>query len=125
KSKLSYKLLSIHVNGLEHFKEEQVIAASGLKLGEFAGEHEFQQVAQKLGETGMFSNVAYKYRYTTTGCDLELQVSENDDLIPITFDNFVWFLDDELLGLLRSKLSLFTGRVPAAGNLTDQVATAL
>jgi outer membrane protein assembly factor BamA len=125
KSKLSYKLLSIHVNGLDHFKEDQVIAASGLKLGQFAGEPEFQQAAQKLGETGLFSNLTYKYQYSTAGCNLELQVAENDKLIPITFDNFVWFSDHELIGLLQSRLPLFRGRVPAAGNLADQVAQAL
>jgi outer membrane protein assembly factor BamA len=125
KSKLSFKLLSIHVNGLDHFKEDQVIAASGLKLGQFAGEPEFQQAAQKLGETGLFANLTYKYQYSTAGCNLELQVSENDKLVPITFDNFVWFSDDELIGLLRSRLPLFDGRVPAAGNLADQVAITL
>ena len=124
-SKLSYKLLSIHVNGLEHFKADQVIAASGLKLGQFAGEPEFQQAAQKLGETGLFSNLTYKYQYSTAGCNLDLQVAENDKLVPITFDNFVWFSDDELTGLLRSRLPLFDGRLPSAGNLADQVAQAL
>jgi len=102
KSKLSYKLLSIHVNGLDHFKEDQVIAASGLKIGQFAGEPEFQQAARKLGETGLFSNLTYKYQYSTAGCNLDLQIAENDKLVPIIFDNFVWFSDDELTGLLRS-----------------------
>jgi outer membrane protein assembly factor BamA len=125
KPKLSYKLLSIHVTGLNHFKEDQVIAASGLKLGDLAGEKQFEQAAQKLGETGLFSNLSYKYQYSTAGCDLDMQVAENDQLVPITFDNFVWFSDDELLGLLHSKLPLFEGRVPTAGKLADQVAGAL
>jgi len=125
KPKLSYKLLSIHVTGLNHFKEDQVIAASGLKLGDLAGEKQFEQAAQKLGETGLFSNLSYKYQYSTAGCDLDMQVAENDQLVPITFDNFVWFSDDELLGLLHSKLPLFEGRVPTAGKLADQVAEAL
>src|SRR5262249_14628350 len=124
-SKLSYKLLSIHVNGLDRFKQEQVIAASGLKLGQLAGEHEFQQAAQKLGETGLFSNLAYKYHYSPSGCDLELQVSENNSLLPVIFDNFVWFSDDELIGLLRSRIPLFDGQLPGAGNLADQVAQGL
>jgi len=125
KSKLSYKLLSIHVRGLEHFKEDQVIAASGLKLGQFAGEAEFQQAAQKLGETGLFANLTYKYQYSTAGCNLDMELAENEKLVPITFDNFVWFSDDELIGLLRSRLPLFDGRVPPGGNLADQVAQVL
>jgi len=125
KSKLSYKLLSIHVNGLDHFKEDHVIAASGLKLGQLAGEQEFKQAAQRLGETGLFLDLSYKYQYSTAGCNLDLQVAENEKLVPITFDNLVWFSDTELITLLHSRLPLFEGRVPAAGNLADQVAEAL
>ncbi len=125
KSKLSYKLISTHVKGLRRFKEDEIIAASGLKIGQIAGEPEFKQAAQKLGETGLFSNLTYSYQYSSAGCNLELQVEENDKLIPIVFDNFVWFSDDELIGLLRTHLPLFDGRLPLGGNLGDQVSTAL
>src|SRR5438552_2907160 len=125
KSKLSYKLLSIHVNGLDHFKEDQVIAASGLKIGQFAGEPEFQQAARKLGETGLFSNLTYAYQYSSAGCNLDLQVAENEKLAPLLFDNFVWFSDDELISLLHARLPLFEGRLPLGGSLGDQVAQTL
>ena len=57
KAKLSYKLLSIRVTGASQLKEDQVIAASGLKLGQYAGERDFQQAMQKLGDTGLFTNL--------------------------------------------------------------------
>jgi outer membrane protein assembly factor BamA len=122
KSKLSYKLLSVHVRGLKHFKEDEVVAASGLKLGQYAGETEFQAAAQKLGETGLFANLSYKYQYSNAGCNLDLEVRENDKLVPVLFDNFVWFSNSELLSLLKSRMPLFDGRVPAGGNLTDRIA---
>ncbi len=125
KAQLNYKLLSIHVKGLAHFTEGEVISASGLRLGQFAGEEEFKQAAQKLGETGLFSQLNYSYKYSTEGCDLELQVAENDHLVPIVFDNFVWFSDEELLRMLRDRVPLFGGRVPGGGHLTDQIADAL
>lgn len=125
KSKLSYKLLSIHVKGLKEFRDDQIIAASGLKLGQFAGEDEFKQATNKLGETGLFTNLSYSYQYTNAGCNLELQIAENDKLVPITFENLVWFSDDELLALLRARLPLFTGRLPLGGNLADQISVAL
>lgn len=125
KTPISYKLLSIHVKGLQHFTESQVLSASGLRLGQFAGEEEFKKAAQKLGETGLFTQLNYSYKYSTQGCDLELQVAENDHLVPIIFDNFVWFSDDELLRLLRDRVPLFDGRVPGGGHLTDQIADAL
>ena len=121
KSKLSYKLLSIHVKGLQHFKEDEVVAASGLKLGQYAGEAEFQQAAAKLGETGLFANLSYKYQYSNAGCNLDLEVEENKKLVPILFDNFVWFSDAELLSLLKTRMPLFDGRVPEGGNLAERV----
>ncbi|MGH9516132.1 MAG: POTRA domain-containing protein [Terriglobales bacterium] len=125
KAQISYKLLSIHVKGLQHFTESDVISASGLRRGQFAGEEEFKQAAQKLGETGLFAQLNYSYKYSTSGCDLELQVAENDHLVPIIFDNFVWFSDDELVRMLHDRVPLFDGRVPGGGHLTDQIADAL
>lgn len=125
KAQLSFKLLSVHVKGLQHLPEDKVVAASGLQLGRTATEQDFQQAVQKLAETGLFTDVAYKYEYTTAGCNLDLQVSENEKLVPILFDNFVWFSDDQLLSALRSRVPLFDGKLPLSGGLPDQVADAL
>lgn len=125
KTPISYKLISIHVKGLQHFTERDVVSASGLRLGQFAGEEEFKQAAQRLGETGLFAQLNYSYKYSTNGCDLELQVAENNHLVPIVFDNFVWFSDDELLHILHDQVPLFDGQVPGGGHLTDQIADAL
>lgn len=124
-TKLSYKLLAIKVKGLSRLKEEQVIAASGLKLGQFAGEDDFKQALQKLGDTGVFTDLTYTYQYSSAGCRVELQLAENDKLVPLVFDNFVWFSDEELLNLLRTRVGLFEGQLPTGGNLSDQVADAL
>lgn len=125
KTQISYKLLSIHVKGLRRFAERDVVSASGLRLGQLAGEEEFKQAVQKLGETGLFAQLNYSYKYSAEGCDLELQVTENEHLVPIVFDNFVWFSDDELLRMLHDRVPLFDGQVPGGGHLTDQIANAL
>lgn len=125
KAQLSFKLLSVHVKGLQYLPEDKVVAASGLQLGSNVTEQDFQQAVQKLAATGLFTDVAYKYEYTTAGCDLDLQVTENEKLLPILFDNFVWFPDDQLLSLLRSRVPLFEGKLPLNGGLPDQVADAL
>lgn len=125
KTKVSYKLLSIHVKGLNHYRQEEVVSATGLQLGRDAQEQDFKQAVQMLGESGMFNEVAYSYEYSTSGCKLEIQVSENDKLVPILFDNFVWFSDEELLKLLHSRIPLFEGRLPLGGGMADEVSTAL
>jgi outer membrane protein insertion porin family len=125
KAQLTYKLISIRVKGLNHLNQDQVVTASGLKLGEVAKEADFKQALEKLGDTGLFTNLSYAYRYSTEGCNVDLQVSENDKLLPILFDNFVWFSDQELTNLLRARVPLFDGRLPEAGNLADQISDAL
>ncbi len=125
KAQLSFKLLSVHVKGLQRLPEDKVVAASGLQLGRITTEQDFQQAVQKLAETGLFTDVAYKYQYTTAGCDLELQVSENEKLVPILFDNFVWFSDDQLLSTLHTRVPLFEGKLPLNGGLPDQISDAL
>jgi outer membrane protein assembly factor BamA len=125
KAQLSFKLLSVRVKGLQHLPEDKVVGASGLQLGRTVTEQDFQQAVQKLAETGLFTDVAYKYEYTTAGCNLDFQVIENEKLVPILFDNFVWFSDDQLLSLLRTRVPLFDGKLPLNGALSDQVADAL
>lgn len=121
----SYKLLSIHVKGLAHLSAEQVVHASGLQLGHMAGEEDFKQALQKLGDTGMFSNLSYSYRYSNAGCDLELQVTETEKFLALELDNFVWFSDKELLDLLRTRVPLFEGELPSSGNMPEEVSQAL
>ena len=89
------------------------------------GKSEFKEALQKLGDTGLFSDLTYSYQYSSMGCRVELQVVENDKLVPIVFDNFVWFADNELLDLLRARVTLFDNRLPLDGNLSDQIEDAL
>lgn len=125
KAKLSYKLLSIRVKGAVQLNDDELIAASGLKLGQFAGEREFQQALQRLGNTGLFTNLTYSYHYSSEGCEVEFQIAENANLVPIVFDNLVWFSDDDLISQLHARLPIFKGRLPVSGNLADQVADSL
>lgn len=125
KPALSYKLLSIHIKGASQLNDDELIAASGLKLGQYAGENDFQQATKKLGDTGLFINLAYSYHYSSDGCDVEFQIVENTQLVPIVFDNLVWFSDEDLIAQLHARLPLFKGRLPLGGNLADQVNDAL
>jgi len=125
KAQLSFELLSIHVKGLNRLNEGAIVQASGLQLGQVVGEPDFLRAVQRLGDTGLFADVGYGYHYTTAGCDLELRVVENERLVPVLFDNFVWFSDDDLISQLRSRIPLFAGQLPLRGTLAEEVAAAL
>jgi outer membrane protein insertion porin family len=121
----AFKLISVQVKGAKRYKQDEVVAATGLELGQTVGEDDFKRAVQRLGDTGAFTEVAYSFQYSALGTKLELQVSENDQLVPARFDNLVWFTDQELRDKLQARLPLFQGQLPLAGNLADQVSEAL
>ena len=121
----TFKLISINVTGTKRYTPAEIIAATGLQLGQTVSESDFKRVSQQLGETGAFSDVAYTYQYSAQGTKLDFQIADNTQFHPVRFDNFVWFSDQELVEKLHSVVPLFHGQLPAAGSLIDQVSDAL
>jgi outer membrane protein assembly factor BamA len=119
------KLATIHVTGTQRYTPGEIIAATGLEVGSVATHEDFQKAGQKLGECGLFSNVSYSYAYTPTGTKLDLELVDSDKLVPVRFENFVWFSNDELLARIHERLPLFKGQVPIGGNLADQISDVL
>jgi outer membrane protein assembly factor BamA len=124
-TKLNYKLVSVHVKGAVRLDPAGIITASGLKIGQITSDKAFKASAQKLGETGLFTALTYSYQYSPAGCELEFQVAENEKLLPLRFENFVWFSDEDLLGRLRSRVPLFSAGLPESGGLAEEVANTL
>jgi outer membrane protein assembly factor BamA len=121
----AFKLTSVQVKGANRYKQAQIIAASGLEIGQTASENDFKRAVQRLGETGAFTETAYSFQYSAAGTKLELQVSENEQLVPVRFDNLVWFSDQDLMVKLQARVPLFQGQLPLSGNLLDRVSEGL
>jgi outer membrane protein insertion porin family len=121
----TFKLISINVTGTKRYTPPEIIAATGLQLGQTVSEADFKRASQQLGETGAFSDVAYTYQYSSQGTKLDFQVADSNQFIPVRFDNFVWFSDQELVEKLHSNVPLFHGQLPMAGGLIEQVSDAL
>ena len=77
-SSSSSTLLSVKATGSTRYSSSQIVAASGLQLGQSVSEDDFKVVSQHLGETGAFSNVAYTFQFSPEGMKLELQVTDAD-----------------------------------------------
>lgn len=118
------QLIAVNVKGT-HYKPEDVMAAAGLHLGDRVNEENFKVATSRLGETGLFTNIAYAYSYSPGGTRLDLELADNAELVPIRFENFVWLPDQDLTDKLRSQLGLFDGKVPVSGTMIDQIAGAL
>src|SRR5229473_2566930 len=66
-------LIAVKVTGTRRFAQADVVAASGLRIGTTAGEDDFKRAARHLGDTGVFSDIAYSFSYSSAGTRLELQ----------------------------------------------------
>jgi outer membrane protein assembly factor BamA len=121
----AFKLISIKVTGTKRYKPEDIIAASGLQIGQTVSEDDFKQAIRVLGETGAFTDLLYNSLYSPEGTKLELQVQDSEKFVPVRFDNVVWFSDQEMLSKLHAQVPLFEGELPTSGNLAAQVSQAL
>ncbi|MGO9404558.1 MAG: POTRA domain-containing protein [Terriglobales bacterium] len=121
------KLIALKVTGTARYSDKEILAASGLQMGQPAADGDFKEAVQRLGASGLFSNVVYSYSSSGTGVKLELQLADTDHnkLVPARFENFVWFSDDELRTALERRVPLFKQLLPLAGNLADEVSEAL
>lgn len=121
----AYRLTAMTVTGSKRYTPEQIIAATGLRLGQTVSEDDFRIACEHLGDTGAFGDIAYNFKYSPEGTTLDLQIIDSNQLVPARFDNFVWLSDQELLRQLQERVPLFTGQLPVSGNLADQVSDAL
>jgi outer membrane protein assembly factor BamA len=122
---LRWTLISIKVTGSQRYTNDEILAGSGLQIGKSVNEEDFKKATELLGQTGLFSDAAYSYTYSPEGAKLDIQLNDNNPLVPARFDNFVWMSSEELLDKLRERVPLFKGLLPLGGDLADEVSDAL
>ncbi len=121
------KLIALKVTGTARYTDEEILAATGLQIGQNAADGDFKEAVRRLGDSGLFNDVAYSYTSSGATVKLELQLTDTDKskLVPAFFENFVWFTDDELRTALQRRVPLFKQLLPLTGNLADEVSEAL
>jgi outer membrane protein insertion porin family len=121
----SIKLDKIEFKGLERVKETEALEKSGLATGQTVDIDTVEAAANRLLESGLFINLSYKLKGTTDKSVLTFEVIERKWTMPVAFDNFVWFSDEELTAAIRQKLPAFDGTAPESGGVTEQIKQAL
>ena len=119
------QLIAIKVTGSKRFPEETVAAATGLQMGVAVNDDDFKKAARRLGDMGVFTDIAYNYTYSSAGTKLELHVSDAAKFVPARFEDFVWFSDAELRKRIQEHAPLFDGELPLFGRLADEVSDVL
>jgi outer membrane protein insertion porin family len=118
------KIGSITVTGAKKFPADQITAACKLKAGDTVGQEQIQAAADLLAGLGAFSTINYHFSMKGDALAIEFQVQEAPT-VPVSFDNFPWFTDDELASAIRQEVGLFNGEVPEGGALLDGISAVL
>ncbi len=119
------QLIAIKVTGSKRFHEDAIAAASGLQLGTQVDDDDFKKAARRLGDTGVFTDIAYTFSFSSAGTKVEFQVTDAARFVPARFEDFVWFSDAELRQRIREHSPLFDGDLPLSGRLPDEVSDEL
>jgi outer membrane protein assembly factor BamA len=119
------QLIEIKVTGSKRFSQSDIAASCGLQLGKPVTEDDFKHASRQLADTGAFTDVGYKYSYSSAGTKLEFQVIDANKFVPARFVDFVWFPDAELRKKIKEYVPLFDGQLPLSGNMADQVSDVL
>jgi Surface antigen variable number repeat len=114
----------IHFTGSSHFTDAQVAAEAGLKPGAAVTRQDLQIVANHLAQLGIFDRV--DYRYTNVGDKISVQfILDDAPTVPVLFDNFPWFTDQELSAAIRQVVPLFHGTAPRGGAMVEEMTAAI
>jgi outer membrane protein assembly factor BamA len=119
------KLIAVQATGSKRYSEDAVAAACGLQVGTVLTEDDLKKAARRLGDMGVFSDIAYSYSYSSAGTKVELKVTDADKFVPVRFEDFVWFSDAELVARIKQHAPLFNGELPLSGKLADEVSDVL
>jgi outer membrane protein assembly factor BamA len=118
-------LRRIEFVGLKRLTSQQVLAASGLKVGDKVSREVIDAAADKLMQSGWFKRLSYKVRTAEDGATVIFEVEEANKNVPVVFENFVWFSDEEIARAIRQDVPFFDGTSPEAGTTADKIAAAL
>ena len=119
------RLGKIEVNGLERYTHEQVVAASGLQLGQAIDIQAADEAANRLMSSGLFKKLSFRFRSAKDQVTVTFEVEEVKESVPVVFDNFVWFGEQELLEAIRREVPSFDGTAPETGEMPNNIKRAL
>ena len=121
-----YPIVALQATGSERYQPAEIVAATGLKvdIGKPIALTAVREAAQKLVDSGVFSDVSYRHSAATGGMSVQFTVKDKaaDQFLPAVFENIVWFPEAELRAELTKRVPLFHGDIPLNGRLEDEVA---
>ena len=122
----SWPIASLRVEGNNNYTDEQVIAMSGLRIGQVAGKNEFEAARDKLLSTGAFESVGYKFGPAAGGNQYvaTFEVLEVGQIFPYRFES-LGADEQELRTWLRKSEPSLGEKIPATQQVLERVARSI
>src|SRR5712691_12672390 len=108
-SQQAAKLDRVQFTGLKKLSADQAIELSGLKIGQTIDAGVLDAAAARLLESGLFKRLSYSVHSPNGRATVTFAVEESAIMLPVVFENFVWFSDEDLLAAIRSDVPFFNG----------------
>lgn len=111
-----WPIQTITVEGNRVFPTAAILTVAGLKVGQLAGEPEFEAARDRLTATGAFETVGYKFAPSSDGKGFHasFQVTETTSIYPVKFED-LGLPDAEISAALTKRDPLFsTANFPAS-----------
>ena len=104
-----WPIQSLSVEGNRIYKAAQILAVTGLKVGQMAGRPEFEAARDRLVATGAFETVGYKFVPASgeKGYAATFQVTEVEQAYPVHFEG-LHVSELDLTAALRARDPLFS-----------------
>lgn len=123
-SRDSFVVAELHSTGSHRYSDAQIAATVGLKPGDPVDQEKLEAIADRLVHLGVFSRVNFRFTATNKRATIYFEL-QDADAVPVMFENFPWFTDEELSGEIRQAVPLFDGSAPRDGTLLDDITSVL
>jgi hypothetical protein len=120
----SYVVAEVHASGSQRYSDAQIAATTRLKPDDPVNTGTLQEIADYLTQLGIFSRVNFRFTAKNGRANVNFQV-QDAPVVPVIFENFPWFTDQELSDEIRHAVPLFDGAAPRGGSLLEQITAVL
>lgn len=119
------RLVKIEMKGLDRYARDQIIVESGLREGEVYSLKDIDTAAQRLRDSGLFSKVEFDALAEEGQMRAEFSLIEVQWGVPVIFENFIWFSDEEIVAALAQRIPSFDGTAPSSSRVVERIQEAL
>src|SRR5690348_8916057 len=120
----SFVVAEVHASGSHRYTDAQIAATAGLRSGDPVDNEKLQGIANRLAQLGVFPRVSYRFTAKDRRAIINFEL-QDAEVVPVMFENFPWFTDQELSDEIRRSVPLFDGVAPSGGLLLEDITSAL